>query len=772
MKMRKLSGFLTLCIAALLAAGVFLTLAACSLGDGDDDTPAAKDNPLTGEMKAATAKKIFTYTEDAESVTITKYKSAGALEAYLNAAGEKALAAAQFIIGTIDKKPVTGIGADAFDGSEPLPAGVGAIKLPGTIKELDAEAFSFSASAEPVTVDLLIPDTVIEFLRDTDPRVLYKVAESGAVKIKEVNESSPDGEEINPPAAYLISAAEMKNGTVRAGAKSAVENTAITLTISPDAGCQLKNETLKVYKTGDPGTVVPAAAGSTSLEFTFTMPAHDVTVEAQFEGWQINSAADMAKIGSDPAWPLEGDYELAADITLTDWMPIGAATQQSFTGTFDGKGKTITLNGFDPAAQDIIVLIEIEDDDMSGYISGKFFGLFWRSDNNAVIKNFTLVLNLGTESAPLNLSSTARAVLGGVVGVAEQTTVQNITLSGELAVNNASEGLWIGGIMGIALYTGKEISGCSSSLKIYASANNGPVLVGGIAAGFNSENAAAAIIENCHTTGAIKATGKQVSIGGLVAHFEAPWIKNCSTTGDISVEATSGSAKAGGIAGMLAGALSDINIINSFATGNISTRGPEEANAGGLASVLRCYNGRTVIIKNCYATGNVSSTTTGTDDTRAGGLIGDSDHDRGDVTIENCYAAGNIGAVSGGANIFAGGIIALHNMQNGGAYDIKACAALNQTITCSSSSGIGRVAGASYSGTLENNIANSAMTLNGTAVTAGDTHDGKNGASKTTAELETQSTWETLFGGGGFGGSDSAPWVWDSAAKRPKLYWQ
>jgi hypothetical protein len=104
---------------------------------------------------------------------------------------------------------------------------------------------------------------------------------------------------------------------------------------------------------------------------------------------------------------------------------------------------------------------------------------------------------------------------------------------------------------------------------------------------------------------------------------------------------------------------------------------------------------------------------------------------------------------------------------------IKACAALNGQITCLNYS-IGRVAGMRGYGSLENNIAYAGMTLNDATVTPGsdDTGAGNNGASKTAAQLETESTWTSLFGSGSFGASDSAPWVWDSAAKRPKLYWR
>ncbi len=64
--------------------------------------------------------------------------------------------------------------------------------------------------------------------------------------------------------------------------------------------------------------------------FTASMGAYAAT--------PISSADDLAAIGNDPS----GEYELTADITLTgEWMPIGN-NDNPFTGTFDGKGHTIS----------------------------------------------------------------------------------------------------------------------------------------------------------------------------------------------------------------------------------------------------------------------------------------------------------------------------------------------------------------------------------------------------------------------------------------------
>ena len=51
--------------------------------------------------------------------------------------------------------------------------------------------------------------------------------------------------------------------------------------------------------------------------------------------YTIETAEDFAKIGS-TGFPLRGKYELTSDLTLTNWMPIGAEQGSPFTGTFNG----------------------------------------------------------------------------------------------------------------------------------------------------------------------------------------------------------------------------------------------------------------------------------------------------------------------------------------------------------------------------------------------------------------------------------------------------
>ncbi len=89
------------------------------------------------------------------------------------------------------------------------------------------------------------------------------------------------------------------------------------------------------------------------LSGVITLPIESGLVSAASAVIQISSAQDLAKIGKDASFPMNGDYELTQDIDLSsidNWVPIGGASGESyglvsgervFSGTFDGKGHTI-----------------------------------------------------------------------------------------------------------------------------------------------------------------------------------------------------------------------------------------------------------------------------------------------------------------------------------------------------------------------------------------------------------------------------------------------
>jgi len=105
--------------------------------------------------------------------------------------------------------------------------------------------------------------------------------------------SSPKSDE---KPAYAVAIAPLSKGTITSDKITATEGETVTLTVTPCAEYQLQAGTLTATKTGDSATVVPLS-GSASL-YTFTMPAHAITVSAGFVLPIAMSAANGSIIAS------------------------------------------------------------------------------------------------------------------------------------------------------------------------------------------------------------------------------------------------------------------------------------------------------------------------------------------------------------------------------------------------------------------------------------------------------------------------------------------
>ena len=156
-------------------------------------------------------------------------------------------------------------------------------------------------------------------------------------------------------------------------------------------------------------------------------------------------------------------------------------------------------------------------------------------------------------------------------------------------------------------------------------------------------------IENCHVTGLTMDMNAQDGgiagaywIGGLVGALDGTQLINeCSVSGSITEKAGKGSI--GGLIGEL-GKAAKITYSRSDVTVNVKADSRGGANVGGF---IGKGNGKTdaeTIIRNCYATGNVTggAYTGGF----AGGLWG--------LNIKNCYASGNVSQATAAMASFVG----------------------------------------------------------------------------------------------------------------------
>lgn len=135
----------------------------------------------------------------------------------------------------------------------------------------------------------------------------------------------------------------------------------------------------------------------------------------------VSSYADLCAIGRDDAHPLGGSYYLTADIQIPAdkaWVPIGPDEDHQFTGVFDGQGYFVAGLTFDCSAQNMTGL--------GGY------GLFGMTD-------CATIRNLGVDAIDIH-TGTAESELdvGGIVGAATQTNIDNCYACGKIVRDGAS----------------------------------------------------------------------------------------------------------------------------------------------------------------------------------------------------------------------------------------------------------------------------------------------------------------------------------------------
>ena len=106
----------------------------------------------------------------------------------------------------------------------------------------------------------------------------------------------------------------IQNGTVAADDILAAAGTTVTLTLTPDTGCEYVPGSLRVMQ-GE--TSIPTAQGSGGTVWTFTMPEGRVTVSAEFARISYSIGFAPAEHGSVTVYQPQDSYHYADRITLT-----------------------------------------------------------------------------------------------------------------------------------------------------------------------------------------------------------------------------------------------------------------------------------------------------------------------------------------------------------------------------------------------------------------------------------------------------------------------
>ena len=198
------------------------------------------------------------------------------------------------------------------------------------------------------------------------------------------------------------------------------------------------------------------------------------------------------------------------DLTGKDWTPIGTDYDNSYKGTFDGGGHTITGLTFTT--------------------NDEYAGLFGWLNRAGTVKNVVM------EGVQITSNQIYGGSIGGVVG-SGWGTIENCSVSGSV-----SGTVYVGGVVGVQI--GGSITGCSSSATV-----KGTVDVGGVAGQTNSS----ATLTACYATGNViieMAPKKNIAGGGLVGMNAGSSLLACYATGNVtSTGSSTGYVHIGGFLG-------------------------------------------------------------------------------------------------------------------------------------------------------------------------------------------------------------------------------
>ena len=272
--------------------------------------------------------------------------------------------------------------------------------------------------------------------------------------------------------------------------------------------CTFTNAKTFVYKMKN------AADWQAGGEYTYTVslaaakdPGYTIEGNGSYTVTSADGLMNVAELVNGGKTDINITLDKNIDLTGKDWTPIGTSFDNSYTGTFDGGGHTIT--GLTITTKD------------------QFVGLFGYLNRAGTVKNVVME----------GIQITSNHMFGNTGGVAGFSwgTIENCSVSGSVSGTKC-----VGGVVG-AQKAG-SITGCSSSATV-----KGTVDVGGVAGEKWGSMTA------CYATGNVTLeidSPKNLSGGGLVGFNGGSSVLACYATGNVtSTGSSTGNVHIGGFLG-------------------------------------------------------------------------------------------------------------------------------------------------------------------------------------------------------------------------------
>ena len=226
--------------------------------------------------------------------------------------------------------------------------------------------------------------------------------------------------------------------------------------------------------------------------------------------YNANGLMNVAELVNGGKTDINITLDTNIDLTGKDWTPIGTDYDNSYKGTFDGGGHTITGLTFTT--------------------NDEFAGLFGWLNRTGTVKNVVM------EGVQITSHQIYGGSIGGVVG-SGWGTIENCSVSGSV-----SGTVYVGGVVGAQI--GGSITGCSSSATVKGTLN-----VGGVA----GQTIFGATLTACYATGNVIIEidrTQNISGGGLVGFNDGISLLSCYATGNVtSTGSSTGYMHIGGFLG-------------------------------------------------------------------------------------------------------------------------------------------------------------------------------------------------------------------------------
>lgn len=254
-------------------------------------------------------------------------------------------------------------------------------------------------------------------------------------------------------------------------------------------------------------------------EYTYTVslaaakdPGYTIEGNGSYTVYNADGLMNIAELVNGGKTDINITLDTDIDLTGKDWTPIGTDYDNSYKGTFDGGGHTITGLTFTT--------------------NDEYAGLFGWLNRAGTVKNVVM------EGVQITSNQIYGGSIGGVVG-SGWGTIENCSVSGSV-----SGTVYVGGVVGVQI--GGSITGCSSSATV-----KGTVDVGGVAGQTNSS----ATMTACYATGNVIIeieidSKKNIAGGGLVGMNAGSSLLACYATGNVtSTGSSTGYVHIGGFLG-------------------------------------------------------------------------------------------------------------------------------------------------------------------------------------------------------------------------------